>query len=105
MRQIANEPQTYLRYDCALSHGYEINSLTDQKFKDELLDKFKAKGETEISYYLNVVPAAVLDNMRNMQDGYIELYRKVSAFFVANGTITDDQAVLFLDLCAGPHIA
>jgi len=104
MRQIANEPQTYVRYDCALSHGYEINSLTNQDFKDELLDKFKAQGETEISYYLNVVPVAVLDNMRNTQDWYIDLYRKVSAFFVENGTITADQAVVFLDLCAWPHI-
>lgn len=102
---IAKEPQTYVRYDCALSHGYEINSLTNQNFKNELLDKFKLAGETDISYYLNVVPVAVLDNMRNTSDEYISMYRDVSAFFVANETISADQAVVFLDLCAGPHIA
>ena len=105
LKMIAKEPQTYVRYDCALSHGYEINSLTNQNFKNELLDKFKLAGETDISYYLNVVPVAVLDNMRNTSDEYISMYRDVSAFFVANETISADQAVVFLDLCAGPHIA
>jgi len=28
----------------------------------------------------------------------------VTKFFVDNNTIDDDQAVVFLDLCAGPHI-
>lgn len=100
IKQIAKEPQSFVLYECALSHGYEINSLTNQDFKDELLDKFKEAGEETISYYLNVVPVAVLDNLRNAQDGYAQMYREVSNFFVANGTIADDQAVMFLDLCA-----
>jgi len=104
IKQIAKEPQSFVLYECALSHGYEINSLTNQDFKDELLDKFKEAGEETISYYLNVVPVAVLDNLRNAQDGYAQMYREVSNFFVANGTIADDQAVMFLDLCAWPHI-
>ena len=104
LRLITKEPQTYVRYDCSLHHGYEINSLTNQHLKNELLDKFKDKWEENISYYLNVVPAAVLDNMRNSVDWYIDIYTEVTMYFRENNTITADQAVVFLDLCAWPHI-
>jgi threonyl-tRNA synthetase len=105
LQLIAKEPQTYVRYDCSIHEGYEINSLTNQSLKSELLDKFKAKGETEISYYLNVVPVAVLDNARNVTETRQELYREVTKFFQEQGTISSDQAVVFLDLCAGPHVS
>ena len=104
LKMIAKEPQTFVRYDCVLSHWYEINSLTNQHLKNELLDKFKENGETNISYYLNVVPTGVLDNMRWSTDAYVEMYREVSKYFVDAWVIQDDQAVVFLDLCAGPHI-
>ena len=104
LKMIAKEQQTYVRYDCPISHGYEINSLTNQHFKNELLDKFEEKWETDVSYYLNVVPLAVLDNMKNSSAEYIAMYRSVSDFFVQNKTISDNQAVVFLDLCAWPHI-
>jgi threonyl-tRNA synthetase len=68
LKQVAKEPQTFVLYTCALEDGYAINNLTNQNFKNELLDKFKAQGETEITYYLNVVPQAVLDNLRNAQE-------------------------------------
>jgi threonyl-tRNA synthetase len=82
MHQIAKEPQTFVRYDCALADGYAINDLTGQSLKNELLDKFSSKGETEVSYYLNVVPRAVLDNLRGAQDGYQEMYEIVTEYFV-----------------------
>lgn len=104
LKMIAKEPQSFVRYDCDLSHWYEINSLTNQHLKNELLDKFKANGETKISYYLNVVPSAVLQNMRWSTDAFIEMYRAVTKFFVDAWTITDDKAVVFLDLCAWPHV-
>jgi len=42
LKQIMKEPQTFVKYACALDEGYEINKLTKQGLKDELLDKFKA---------------------------------------------------------------
>jgi threonyl-tRNA synthetase len=104
LKQVAKEPQIFVEYACTLEEGYEINNLTNQKFKNELLDKFKTQGETAITYYLNLVPQAVLDNLRNAQEGYATMYRSVSDFFKEKGTITDGQAVVFLDLCAGPHV-
>jgi threonyl-tRNA synthetase len=104
VKQVAKEPQTFIRFACPIDDGYEINNLTNQTFKNELLDKFKAAGETEISYYLNVVPLAVVEHLRGAQEGYTSMYGSVSAFFRSNGTIDSDQAVTFLDLCAGPHV-
>jgi hypothetical protein len=71
---ITKEPQSYIRYDCELQDGYEINNLTKQLLKNELLGKFSEAGETKISYFLNVVPAAVLQNMRNTTPTYISMY-------------------------------
>ena len=104
LKMIAKEPQTFVRYDCVLAHWFEINDLTNQWLKNELLHKFKEKWEEKISYYLNVVPIWVLDNMRGSTDAYIEMYREVTKYFVDAWVINEDQAVVFLDLCAWPHI-
>ncbi|MBP7848585.1 hypothetical protein KA013_05290 [Patescibacteria group bacterium] len=96
---IAKEPQTYTVYSCPLDEGFMINEFTNQRLKNELLDKFKAQGETNITYYLNVVPKAVIENARNTKEGRQEQYIKVTDFFRKNKTISEDQAVVFIDLC------
>lgn len=105
IRQIAKEPQTFVRFECDISEGYAINSLTNQHLKNELLDKFKEQGEKTISYYLNVVPRAVLDNVQRAADGYQAMYQEVTEYFREKNVITQDQAVVFLDLCAWPHVS
>lgn len=40
---LAKEPQSYVIYECPVAHGYEINALTGQTLKNELLDKFSAQ--------------------------------------------------------------
>jgi len=72
--------------------------------KDELLDKFQAQGETNITYYLNVAPKAVLENARNVLPQWVEQYNNITKYFQDNKTITEEQAVLFIDLCSGPHV-
>jgi hypothetical protein len=72
---IAKEQQTYVRYDCAIEEGYAINMLTSQTLKNELLDKFKSNGEENISYYLNVVPSAVLEHARNVTNKWQDMYQ------------------------------
>ena len=82
LQQIMKEPQQFLYYECPLDEGYQINKLTNQKFKDELLDKFSAQGEEKISYYLCVVPLATFSNMRNDKAGYKDMYLEVSTYFI-----------------------
>ncbi len=102
---IAKEPQTYAVYSCPLDEGFMINEFTNQRLKNELLDKFKAQGETNITYYLNVAPKAVIENARNTKEGRQEQYTKVTDYFRKNKTISEDQAVVFIDLCGGPHVS
>jgi threonyl-tRNA synthetase len=104
LRQVAKEPQTFVLFSSPIADAYAINDMTGQKLKNELLDKFAARGDTEVTYYLNIAPRAVLDNLRGAKDGYREMYEQVTSFFVTNGTIDGSQAVTFLDLCAGPHV-
>ena len=104
IKQICKEPQRFIIYECPLQEGYQINDLSHQKLKNELLDKFADAGETDISYYLNVVPKAVLENMKNSSDAYITMYQNVTSYFQNAGTIGKDEAVVFIDLCTGPHI-
>lgn len=103
-KQILKEPQTFTYYKCPLSEWYTINKLTKQWFKDELLDKFKERWEDKISYYLCVVPLNTFTHMRNDKEGYKDMYLRVSEYFIKKWTIDDQQAVVFLDLCAGPHV-
>ncbi len=105
LQMIAKEPQSYVVYSCPLDEGFMINEFTNQRLKNELLDKFKTQGETNVTYYLNVAPNAVIDNARNVVDGRKESYEKVTAYFRKNKTIGEDQSVVFIDLCGGPHVS
>lgn len=106
LRQISKEPQKFIQYNCSLSHGYEINSLTNQHFKNELLDKHKARFWSNhwCSFFLNVVPRAVLDNMRNANSVYKTMYIEVTNFFIKAWVIDDQEAIVFIDYCSWPHI-
>lgn len=104
IRNLAKEPQTFVRYECDIADGYAINSLTNQHLKNELLDKFKEQGEKTVSYYLNVVPRAVLDNVQRATDGYQAMYQDVTTYFRDKGVVSQENAVVFIDLCAGPHV-
>lgn len=101
---IAKEPQSYVIYECPIGHGYEINALTGQTLKNELLDKFSAQGEQFITYYLNVTPKKTLEFVRETLPGYQEMYLATTSYFQDKGVITDDQAVVYIDLCTGPHV-
>lgn len=101
---IAKEPQRYVIYECPVSHGYEINALTGQTLKNELLDKFSAQWEQFITYYLNVTPHKTLEFVRETIPWYQDMYLKTSAYFIEKWVINADQAVVYIDLCVGPHV-
>jgi threonyl-tRNA synthetase len=101
---IWKEPQSYVIYECPVSHGYEINALTGQTLKNELLDKFSAQWEQFITYYLNVTPSKTLEFVRETLPGYKEMYTATSAYFQDKWVISEEQAVVYIDLCAGPHV-
>ena len=101
---IAKEPQSYVIYECPVSHGYEINALTGQTLKNELLEKFSAQWEEFITYYLNVTPYKTLEFVRETLPGYKEMYTTTTDYFINKWVISSDQAVVYIDLCAGPHV-
>ncbi len=105
IQRICSEKQTFLVYACDIQEWYTINALTNQQLKNELLDKFQQQGEERISFYLNVVPAAVLEHARETAPWRKEYYTAVTAYFQEQWTIDDQQAIVFLDLCAWPHVA
>lgn len=101
---IAKEPQTFSIYSCPLSEGYELNALTQQTLKNELLDKFATQGETAVTYYLNVVPANTFAHLRDVDPAYQTMYAAVTDFMRYKKVISDEQSIVFIDLCAWPHV-
>lgn len=101
---VAKEPQSFVVYPCSLQEGKEINALTNQTLKNELIDKFGAQWESSITYYLCVTPKNTLEYLKDTLPGYKEMYQDVTTYFQTKWAISADQAVVFLDLCAWPHV-
>ncbi|MEI7919704.1 MAG: hypothetical protein WCH65_06025 [bacterium] len=63
MTKIVKEGQSFHRIDLNYDQAKEIITMLGEQFKIELIDEFKANGETVFSYYINTIPQAAKDNL------------------------------------------
>jgi threonyl-tRNA synthetase len=63
MVKIVKETQTFDRIELTYEQAKAIITMLGEEFKIELIDEFKAKGETVFSYYINAIPQAAKDNL------------------------------------------
>jgi len=63
MTKIVKEGQQFHRIDLDYDQAKEMINMLGEEFKIELLDEFKAAGETVFSYYINTIPLAAKDNL------------------------------------------
>ena len=63
MTKIVKESQLFHRIDLSYDQAKEIIAMLGEEFKVELLDEFKAEGETVFSYYINTIPVSAKDNL------------------------------------------
>ncbi|MEI8092572.1 MAG: hypothetical protein WCG98_10940 [bacterium] len=63
MTKIVKEGQSFHRIDLDYDQAKEMINMLGEEFKVELLNEFKANGETVFSYYINTIPVAAKDNL------------------------------------------
>ena len=106
MEGIAKEWQTFVSYTAKdLEEARAICQTMGQLFKIQLLDKFAAAGETNYTFYANVVNAKMRDRIKaNALPAYIDHCDGLTTMLQAKGVISDEYFVTFLDLCEGWHV-
>ena len=81
MVKIVKESQLFHRIDLNYTQAKEIITMLGEEFKIELIDEFKAQGETVFSYYINTIPASAKDNLlKGSKPEYITKYEKITEY-------------------------
>lgn len=108
MIKIIKETQNFDRIELTYDQAKEIIMMLGEEFKIDLIDEFKAEGETVFSYYVNSVPQAAKDNLlKGSKEGYLEKYQKITDYLSKNKSfqkVLADRFVTFIDMCEGPHV-
>lgn len=103
MTKIVKENQVFHRVDLNYDQAKEIITMLGAEFKIELIDEFKAEGETVFSYYINTIPTAAKDNiLRGSKPEYIKKYEDITEYLKKFNL--GDVFVTFIDMCEGPHV-
>lgn len=108
MTKIVKEGQNFERIELTYDQAKEIIIMLGEEFKIDLIDEFKAEGETVFSYYVNTIPLAAKDNLlRGSQEGYVSKYQKINEYLGKNSAFKKaiaDRFVTFIDMCEWPHV-
>jgi threonyl-tRNA synthetase len=103
LQKIIKEQQPFTRIELNYNQAKEIITMLGEEFKIELIDEFKADGETVFSYYINTIPVAAKDKLlKDSKPGYIEKYEKITAYLADNKDFAKavaDKFVTFIDMC------
>jgi len=103
MIKIVKESQLFHRIDLDYHQAKEMIDMLGEGFKLELLDEFKAAGETVFSYYINTIPLTAKDNLLKWsKEEYIQKYQKITDYLQPFNL--GDVFVTFIDMCEGPHV-
>ena len=103
MTKIIKEGQPFHRIDLDYDQAKEIIKMLGEEFKIELIDEFKADGETVFSYYINTIPTAAKDNLlRWSKEEYITKYENITEYL--KPFKLGDVFITFIDMCEWPHV-
>ncbi|MEI6673069.1 MAG: hypothetical protein WCL02_07260 [bacterium] len=81
MTKIVKEGQSFHRIELEYDQAKEIITMLGEEFKIELIDEFKAEGETIFSYYINSIPLAAKENLlKGSKEDYIAKYEKITDY-------------------------
>jgi threonyl-tRNA synthetase len=105
MTKIVKEGQPFHRIDLNYKQAKEIIKMLGEEFKIELIDEFKADGETVFSYYINTIPTAAKDNLlKDSKPGYLEKYEKINNYIASLNLEPStfnlkSDFITFVDMC------
>lgn len=110
MTKIVKESQLFHRIDLKYEQAKEIITMLGAEFKIELIDEFKAEGETNFSYYINTIPLSAKDNLlKGSTPEYLKKYEDINTYIRELWIIHSDfwiesKFITFIDMCEGPHV-
>lgn len=108
MQKIVKEGQPFLRVEVDYTKAKEIIEMMGEDFKIELLDGFKAEGETVFSFYINTISAAATNHLlADAHEAYKTKYNNLTSYLsdkCGYADILAGQFVTFIDMCEGPHV-
>ena len=110
MVKIVKESQLFHRIDLNYTQAKEMIDMLGEGFKLELLDEFKAAGETVFSYYINTIPLTAKDNLLKWsKEEYITKYEKINDYMRSLNLLPstfnlERDFITFIDMCEGPHV-
>ncbi len=110
MVKIVKESQIFHRIDLNYDQAKEIITMLGEEFKIELIDEFKANGETKFSYYLNTIPTSAKDNLlKGSNPDYLKKYENINNYIATLNlqlwTLNlENNFIVFLDMCEWPHV-
>jgi len=108
MQKIVKEGQPFIRVEVDYNKAKEIIEMMGEDFKIELLDGFKAEGETVFSFYINTISAAATNHLlADAHEAYKTKYNNLTSYLsdkCGYADILAGQFVTFIDMCEGPHV-
>ncbi len=110
MVKIVKESQIFHRVELKYEQAKDIIKMLGQEFKIELIDEFKAEGETIFSYYINTIPVAAKDALlKGSNPDYIAKYEKINTYIdslnLEPSTFNlKSDFITFIDMCEWPHV-
>lgn len=106
MEKITKENQQIKRlvFSPELSKKF-VTQVMKQQYKEELRNEFASAGE-EITFYINTISDKAKESvLRWISSEYISYYEKITDFIKKNfSDQIQDEFVVFVDMCEGPHI-
>lgn len=108
MQKICKENQPFHRIELTYDQARQIIEMLWEELKIELIDEFKAQGETVFSYYVNTINEAAKDKLlAGIAPEYISKYQKITDYLKSLPQFAKDiegNFVVFLDMCKWPHV-
>lgn len=110
MTKVVKEGQPFHRIELDYDQAKEIIIMLGEEFKIELIDEFKAEGETVFSYYINTIPTAAKDALlKGSSPEYISKYEKINTYIdslnLPPSTFNlKSDFITFVDMCEWPHV-
>ncbi len=108
MTKIVKEGQVFHRIELDYKQAKEIIKMLGEEFKIELIEEFKAEGETIFSYYINTIPVVAKDALlKGSKEEYISKYEKITEYFskIKNWKLKiENSFITFIDMCEWPHV-
>jgi len=105
MQNIIKQGQEFVHFTLPAKEALKLLEDLEEPYKIELAQEIIDKWEIEISFYANIknLPENFIEKLQNHKTDYLKLLQKIKTAYNLEKFIWNN-ALLFLDMCAGPHV-